>query len=217
MNILARAFVAAGAAFFLIGAQEKAPLPKADAEGWISLFNGKDLTGWEGNPEVWKVEDGQILGKAPTVKGNTFLIYAHPFSDFTLEIDLKLVKIGKFPNSGIQYRSKVVDAKNWVVGGYQADIGDGWWGALYEERGRGVLKKPAADFPKTIKDGDWNHFVVTAKGTKLTQAVNGVTAIEFDDTDEAKRKSEGILALQYHAPGENFEIRAKNIRIKILK
>ncbi len=216
MTSVARA-LALAAAGLAVGAQEKPPLPKPDPQGWISLFNGKDLAGWEGNPNIWRVEDGQILGKAPSVKGNTFLIYAHPFADFILEADVKLVKIGKFPNSGIQYRSRVIDPKNWVVGGYQADIGDGWWGALYEERGRGVLKKPPAGFAKNIKDGDWNHFVITAKGTKLTQSINGVVSVEFDDADEAKRSMQGIVALQYHAPGDNFEIRAKNIRIKILK
>ena len=67
-------------------------LPKPDADGWISLFNGKDLTGWEGNPAIWRVVDGYISGKIEKVGGNTFLIYNHSFSDFVLEAKWILVK-----------------------------------------------------------------------------------------------------------------------------
>lgn len=188
-------------------------LPKADADGWIALFNGKDLTGWEGDKTIWRVVDGYIQGKVDKIGYNTFLVYGHPFSDFVLEAKFILPKGG---NSGIQYRSKVTDPAKWVVGGYQADIGAGYWGILYEERGRGILVKPNPEVQKTIKFDDWNTFVVTANGSKLKQEVNGVVTVDFDDTDEKKRAAEGILALQYHAPG-NFEIRFKDIRIKLLK
>ncbi len=194
-------------------AQDKPPLPAPDADGWISLFNGKDLTGWSGDPSIWRVVDGYIQGKVDKIGYNTFLVYAHPFSDFVLEAKFILPKGG---NSGIQYRSKVTDPAKWVVGGYQADIGGGYWGILYEERGRGILVKPIKEVEKTIKFDDWNTFQITAEGSKLKQVVNGMTTVELDDADEKKRSLEGILALQYHAPG-NFEIRFKDIRIKPLK
>jgi hypothetical protein len=191
----------------------KVELPAPDADGWISLFNGKDLTGWEGNKDIWRVVDGYIQGKIDKIGYNTFLVYGVPFSDFVLEAKFILPKGG---NSGIQYRSKVMDPAKFVVGGYQADIGGGYWGILYEERGRGILVKPVKDVEKTIKFDDWNTFVVTANGSKVKHEVNGVVSVDFDDTDEKKRPTEGILALQYHAPG-NFEIRFKDIRIKPTK
>ncbi|HEX7899071.1 MAG TPA: DUF1080 domain-containing protein [Planctomycetota bacterium] len=194
-------------------AQEKAPLPAPDADGWISLFNGKDLTGWQGDPTIWRVVDGYIQGKVDKIGYNTFLVHDHAFSNFVLEAKFILPKGG---NSGIQYRSKVTDPAKWVVGGYQADIGGGYWGILYEERGRGILVKPVAEVVPTIKMDEWNTFVITADGSKLKQVVNGVTTVDWDDTDEKKRAAEGVLALQYHAPG-NFEIKFKDIRIKPIK
>ena len=199
----------------LAGAQDKpkVELPKADADGWISLFNGKDLTGWEGDMNIWRVVDGVLQGRIDKIGYNTFLVYGHPFSDFVLEAKFILPKGG---NSGIQYRSKVMDAAKFVVGGYQADIGAGYWGILYEERGRGILVKPVKEVEKTIKFDDWNSYVITANGSKVKHEVNGVVTVDFDDTDEKKRSADGILALQYHAPG-NFEIKYKDIRIKPIK
>ena len=115
-------------------------LPKADKDGWIPLFNGKDLTGWDGNPEVWRVKDGIISGSIDRLNGgNTFLVFQHEFTDFILEAEFYLVD-GR-GNSGIQYRSKQSERgdNKWVVKGYQADMAGGWWGKLYEEGGRGGL------------------------------------------------------------------------------
>src|SRR5262245_43378700 len=198
--------------------QDKAPLPAPDAEGWITLFNGKDLTGWDGDPKAWKVENGYISGKAEKVNGNTFLICPHKFDDFVLEAKWMLIKAGKFPNSGIQYRSEIRDAKNWRIAGYQADIGDGYHGALYEEGGkRGLIIKPKKEAVATVKADDWNQYQITAQGTKVKHVLNGVEVGEFDDQDEKAKRLEGVIALQYHAPGENFEIRFKDIRIKPTK
>jgi hypothetical protein len=192
--------------------QDKAPLPAPDADGWITLFNGKDLTGWSGDTSIWRVKEGYIQGQIDKVGYNTFLVCDHPFSDFVLEAKFILPKGG---NSGIQYRSVVSDPKKWVVGGYQADIGAGWFGALYEERGRGVLIKADPEAAKTVKADDWNQYVIEAQGSKLKQTVNGKVTGELDDTNP-KARADGVLALQYHAPG-GFEIRFKDIRIKPLK
>src|SRR5687768_14055279 len=107
------------------------------------LFNGKDLTGWIGNPAFWSVKDGAITGettKENPTKGNTFLIYTNAnVDDFELRLSYKIVG----GNSGIQYRSKVINSNNWVVGGYQGDFeaGKTYSGILYEEQGRGILAK----------------------------------------------------------------------------
>ena len=192
-------------------------LPKPDKDGWITLFNGKDLAGWDGNPDIWRVKDGYISGHVARLQGgNTFLIYKHPFANFELEAEWILVD-GK-GNSGIQVRSKqsANGANKWVVSGYQADIGNGWYGKLYEEKGRGLLAGKYKNKPTIKKDNGWNKYRITANGPKLTQELNGVVAIEFDDKDAKKAAKEGIIGLQYHSPG-GFEVRFRNIRIKPLK
>jgi len=201
-----------------LSAQEDPKLPKPDAGGWMTLFNGKDLSGWDGDPEVWRVKDGYISGEIEKLEGgNTFLVFKKPFSDFVLEAEFVLV--GRKGNSGIQYRSKQSegDANKWVVKGYQADLGNGLWGKLYEEGGRGVLAFDYKDkAPKIKEDDGWNTYRITAVGSKVTQEINGTVAIALDDQDEKKAAKEGIIALQYHSPG-GFEVRFKNIRIKLLE
>ena len=107
-----------------------------------NLFNGKDLTGWTGNPEFWKVENGIIVGETTNQKktpGNTFLIWeGGNLGDF--ELTLK-ARVKGNNNSGIQYRSKVLNEKTWSVGGYQMDMhpAPNYLGMMYEERGRGII------------------------------------------------------------------------------
>ncbi len=191
----------------------KADLPKAGADGWIPLFNGKDFSGWYGDPKVWRIKEGYISGQTEKQGYNTFLIFNHPFSDFVLEA--KFILVGRKGNSGIQIRSKVIDPAKWIVGGYQPDIGEGWFGSLYEERGRGVLVKAGKEVGRTVKDDDWNQAVITARGPKIRMELNGGTTFDYEEKDEKKGAREGIIALQYHKPG-SFEIRFKDVRIKLL-
>ena len=118
--------------------------------GFKDIFNGKDLAGWEGLTTFWSVKDGVITGQttaANPTKGNTFLVYrgGEP-ANFELRAQFRLTgqNTAKFGNSGIQYRSKVVDAAGFVVAGYQADIdlSGRYAGMLYEEKGRGILMGP---------------------------------------------------------------------------
>ena len=158
-------------------------------------------------------------------------------ADFELRCSFKLVPgdAQGFANSGIQYRSKVVDPANWVVGGYQADMeaGKTYTGILYEERFRGIMAErgqkvvwdnddkkqvvgsvgDAAAIEASIKKGDWNEYVIIAKGNHLQQFVNGKQTIDVTDECEAKRAMSGILALQLHA-GPPMMAQFKNIRIK---
>ncbi|HVY68300.1 MAG TPA: DUF1080 domain-containing protein, partial [Verrucomicrobiae bacterium] len=120
------------------------PAP-ADEAGYRNLFNGTDLTGWDGDPRHWSVKDGVIVGQTTSenpLTENTFLIWRDgQVRDFQLRLRFKITANNDdgFANSGIQYRSK--DLGNWVVGGYQADMeaGKSYTGILYEERGRGIL------------------------------------------------------------------------------
>jgi hypothetical protein len=191
----------------------------AAAKDAKELFNGKDLAGWEGDARVWSVENGAIVGHTKDVplKNNTFLIWKDgKVGDFKLTLEFKL----EGGNSGIQYRSKVIDPKEWIVGGYQADMdGDNQYtGILYEERGRGILAKrgerltidrdgkkdtvqfgDAAELAKSIHKDDWNTYVVEAAGSTLKHTINGKLMSETIDRDAEHRATSGILALQVHA------------------
>lgn len=216
---------------------------RASERGFHSIFNGKDLSGWDGNRKLWSVRDGAITGQTTVenpAKGNTFLVWTNgTVADFELRCSFKLVPGDQhgFANSGVQYRSKILDPANWVVGGYQADMeaGPNYTGILYEERFRGIMalrgekvvwtaddKKQvvgsvgtAADIEGSLKKGDWNDYVIIAKGNHLQQFVNGKPTIDVVDDCEAKRAMSGVLALQIHA-GPPMLVQFKDLRLKTL-
>lgn len=210
--------------------------------GFKSLFNGKDLTGWDGNPKLWSVKDGAITGETTETRitHNTFLIWTNgTVGDFELRCSFRLVPgdAKGFANSGVQYRSQVVDPAGWVVHGYQADMeaGPNYTGILYEEGIRGILatrgekvmwdkdcKKQvtgsvgdAKAIEASIKKGEWNDYVILAKGNHLQQFVNGQMTVDVTDECESKRAANGILALQLHA-GPPMLVQFKDIRLKKL-
>jgi hypothetical protein len=230
---LSRAMAAGVVAAGLGGAK----LVAAEAEsGFVSMFDGKSLDGWAGNPEFWSVQDGAITGQTtaekPT-KGNTFLIWrgGQP-GDFELRLKFRLADVGS-GNSGVQYRSQELDG--FVVGGYQADmdLGNSYTGILYEERGRGIIgargKKTeikadgkvevvgTLDDEKallaSLKRGDWNEYTIIAKGNALIQRINGFTSMELTDNQEAKRRLDGVIAFQLHA-GPPMLVQFRDIRIR---
>jgi len=121
----------------------------AAESGFKSIFNGKDLSGWEGLDEFWSVRDGAITGvttKEHQPAANTFLVWKGELKNFELRAKFRLTGQNEkgWGNSGVQYRSKVIDPATFIVGGYQADIDTTgqYAGMLYEERGRGILMKP---------------------------------------------------------------------------
>ena len=211
-------------------------------EGFKSLFNGKDLGGWQGSAEIWSVKDGAITGvtKAePKLTHNTFLVYTNgDLADFELRLSYRIVN----GNSGIQYRSKVLRQGQFgpIVGGYQADFeaGKRYSGILYEEQGRGILAqrgqktvvRAEGDKPKievvgsvgdsdaiqaAIKNEEWNDYVVIARGNHLQHFINGKLTVDVTDEDAANAAKSGVLALQVHV-GPPMTVQFKNIRIKTL-
>ena len=102
-------------------------------DGFVPIFNGKDLAGWQGDATLWIVEDGVLIGRSPGIKHNDFLATTKEYGDFILRFDIRLID-GK-GNSGVQLRSKRVPNSH-EVSGYQADVGQGWWGTLYDEARR---------------------------------------------------------------------------------
>jgi uncharacterized protein (TIGR03067 family) len=217
------------------------PAAAATEPGFTPIFNGKDLTGWDGNPALWSVKDGAIVGQTSEqnpIKNNTFLIWTkgNP-GDFELRCSFKIEPLNDkgFANSGIQYRSKVLDPKGWVVGGYQADMeaGKTYTGILYEEKMRGILatrgekvvldkdcKKQVTgslgssdEIQAAIKQGDWNDYVIIAQGNHLQQFINGKQTVDVTDDCESKRAMSGVLALQLHA-GQPMKVQFRDLRLK---
>ena len=160
------------------------------------LFNGKDLTGWEGNPDLWSVQDGVITGKTTAEKpatGNTFLIWkGGDVADFELTFNYKM-KPGDakgFVNSGLQFRSKIVDPMNFVVSGYQADLeyGTTYSGILYEEKGRGILaqrgQKTAIKEVEVEKDGNKKKEMKIAVTGELGKSADIQAEIKNEDWND---------------------------------
>ena len=184
----------------------------SDEPGFRPLFNGKDLAGWDGDLKLWKAVDNTIVGDSAGIQHNQFLVSKEEFSDFELKLEFRL-KDG-VGNSGVQFRTKRIPNST-EVSGYQADIGENYWGCLYDESRRNkILVKAPGDFEKSLKKGDWNEYTIQAKGDHIVLKVNGVTTVDYKEPDaEIARK--GIIALQVHSGGP-LKVEFRNIRIKSL-
>ncbi|MDB5353388.1 MAG: hypothetical protein JWN86_4635 [Planctomycetota bacterium] len=178
----------------------------ATPETASTFFNGRDLTGWQGDPKLWTVENGEIVGKTAGLKRNEFLRSDLAATDFKLTVRVKLLK--NEGNSGIQFRS--VALPDGEMKGDQADVGAGWWGKLYEENGRGLLWKESGE--AHVKPGEWNTYEVVAAGSKITTKINGKLCVDLDDPSGARR---GIFAFQLHSGGPT-EVRFKDIKLELL-
>jgi hypothetical protein len=198
----------------LSGVLSDGSLQAAEENGFVPLFNGRDLTGWEGDKELWIVEDGMLIGRSPGIEHNDFLATTKTYGDFILRFQVRLVD-GK-GNSGVQFRSQRVPPPSHEVSGYQADIAQGWWGKLYDEsRRRRVLAGPEPDVIKRVlKPAGWNDYEIRAVGDKITLSLNGVVTVDYTE-QEAGIARQGILATQVHSGGP-MEVQFKNIRIKEL-
>jgi 3-keto-disaccharide hydrolase len=215
--------------------------PAEKKAGFVSIFNGSNLTGWDGDSRFWSVKDGAIRGqttKENPTRGNTFCIWRDGnLKNFVLKIKFRI----RNGNSGIQYRSQ--DLSNWQVSGYQAEVENkqGKVGFLYHEHGRGWMvnvgdimvverdKKDKvqknvvgkiADVNELIKAGyyknkDWNEYIITCRGNHIIHMLNGFQTIEMIDNDPKDRIMEGILALQIHA-GPPMLVEFKDIRVRHL-
>ena len=189
------------------------PCVNAAEDGFEPLFNGKDLTGWDGDPFLWKVEDGMVVGRSPGIGYNDFLTTAEEYSDFVLRFQIQLVdNIG---NSGVQIRSRRVSGSMEMIG-YQVDVGPSWWGSLYDEsRRRVTLAAPSeATIKKALKPTDWNDYEVEATGRHIVLKLNGVVTVDYTEEDESIEQT-GLIGLQVHS-GPPLEARFRNIRIKQL-
>jgi hypothetical protein len=186
--------------------------PAALEEGFVALFDGKSLAGWEGDEELWEAEEGMIVGDSPGIKRNEFLATKKSYGDFELRLEFRLRK-GE-GNSGVQFRSQRVKDSS-EVSGYQADIGEKYWGCLYDESRRNkVLVQAPAELEKSLHKDDWNSYIIRAVGSHIQLTLNGVKTVDYREEDEAVAR-EGIVALQVHAGGP-LRVEFRKLRIREL-
>ncbi len=200
----------------------------------LKLFNGKNLDGWKGDPKVWSVRDGAIVGSSVdhTIEANTFLVWqgGKP-RDFILTYKARLEGDN---NSGVQYRSKLADPKTWKVIGYQADMhskpeyaamlyGEGTGRGIIAERGtkatletepsKSSVDKSAFEV-KVLDLSQWHTYEIIAKGNRLIHKLDGKITVDVTDNHDKALQS-GIIALQVHA-GQPMTVYFKDIWLEEL-
>jgi len=181
------------------------------SQSHISLFNGKDLSGWKiHGDEKWYVKDGKIICESGPKKEYGYLSTIDHYDDFELSLEFKQDADG---NSGVFFRSTLEGTK---ITGWQAEVAPpgSHTGGIYESYGRGWLIKPDPEKDKALKMGDWNSLKLKVIGSKVTTYLNGVEMIELED--EKIGQGKGSIALQIH-DGGGIKVSWKNIKIKVLK
>jgi putative heme-binding domain-containing protein len=176
----------------------------ATPENTTSFFNGADLSGWSATDGLWSVDQGELVGRTEGLKRNEWIVSDLAVENFHLTVEVKLT--GNVGNSGIQFRSKAHDG---VVSGYQADVGKGWWGKLYEEHGRALLWDKSGE--SHVKPDDWNTYDVIAEGHHIRTLINGQPCVDLEDPSGATR---GVIAFQLHSGGKT-EVRFRNMKLVV--
>ncbi|WP_435016546.1 family 16 glycoside hydrolase [Tundrisphaera sp. TA3] len=175
------------------------------------LFNGKNLDGWDGDMALWSAQDGKIVGTSPGIKHNTFLATAASYGDFYLRLSFRLTE-GK-GNSGVQFRSVRVDGGE--MSGYQADIGEGYWGTLYDESRRNkALVQASPKALAALHKNDWNHYEIRAVGNEIRMTLNGVMSVDYKEEDPGIAR-DGRVGLQIHSGGP-MKVEFKDLYIQPL-
>jgi hypothetical protein len=168
--------------------------------GPVSLFDGKTFNGWEGNFALFRIEGGAIVAGtlAAKIERNEFLCTTREFKDFELRLRVKLLG-DDTANAGVQFRTARIPNHH-EVSGFQADMGAGWWGALYDEsRRKKVLKGPDQTKMKdVIRDGEWNDYLIRADGPRVQLSINGFQTVDYVETDPTVAES-GVICVQIHA------------------
>jgi putative heme-binding domain-containing protein len=206
---------------------------QSDKDGFRSIFNGRDLTGWDGNPELWTVAEGCITGKTTgpeQLTYNQFLIWRDG-SVKNFELHAKIKVTGN--NTGIQYRSKELpDVGKWSIGGYQCDVHPTAANnaMVYEERARGIITQNGQSVvidpkgarwlvanrePVKVDVAEWNDYTIIAQGNHLIHKLNGEVTIDLVDHDKKARATEGLLAFQIHR-GPAMQVQIKDVMFKEL-
>ncbi len=182
-----------------------------------SLFDGRTLDGWEGDLKVWRVRDGVIIGGS--LEGNPqneFLATTKSYGDFMLRLEYKLVGTEGFINSGVQFRSVRMQNPANEMCGFQADLGAGHSGCLYDESRRNKFMARATDeqIKRLEKPGEWNLYEVRCAGAHIQILLNGERTVDYIEADPTIPRS-GLIGLQIHG-GNKAEVSFRNITLEKL-
>lgn len=181
----------------------------------IRLFDGKSFKGWNGNLQSFRLEDGAMVGGTmkDKIPRNEFLCTDQEYADFVLRVKFKLLGDPAQANAGIQFRSKRIPNNHEVIG-YQADMGQNYWGALYDEsRRKKVLAQPNLDeLKKVLKLNDWNEYEIRAEGNRIRLSINGFQTVDYTEAEEGIEPA-GCICVQIHA-GPASEAWYKDITIE---
>ena len=172
----------------------------------VALFDGRSFAGWEGDIKgTWRIQDGAIVGGSQTaqVPRNEFLTTTRSFGDFVLRVRFRLVGTEGFINGGVQFRSRRLEKPAHEMTGYQADLGDKYWGSLYDEsrRNKTLVAPDGKLIDEILKRGDWNDYEIRAEGPRIRLSINGRQTIDYTETDPAIPR-EGLIGLQIHGGGK---------------
>ena len=184
----------------------------------VPLFDGKSFDGWEGDTKkTWRIENGEIVGGslAEKVPNNEFLATQKSYANFDLRLKFKLSTTPK-SNAGVQIRSeRITDPAHEMIG-YQADLGEKYYGALYDEsRRKKILAAPAAEvLEKALKPGEWNEYRIRAEGRRIQLWINGTLTVDYTEADESIVQK-GRIALQIHG-GPPAQVQYKDVVIEEL-
>jgi len=189
------------------------------ADRGVLLFNGHSFDGWEGDTnKTWRIEEGALVGGSleTSIPRNEFLCTTRPYTNFVLRLRFRLIGTEGFINAGVQIRSqRVSDPPNEMIG-YQADLGEGWYGALYDEsRRKKVLVAPdPAAVQRALKLNDWNEYLIRCEGRRIQTWINGIAMIDFEEEDRSLPQF-GLIGLQIHG-GAKAEVSYKDITVRDL-
>jgi len=184
------------------------------------IFDGKSLAGWEGNPKLWRVEEGALTGGSyvETVKQNEFLATTRDYTNFIVRLKIKLTGTNGFINSGFQIRSQRVP-NNSEMAGYQCDFGEpNWYGCIYDESRRNKLMASSdmKALRPVLKVNDWNDYVIRADGARVTTWINGVMGVDYVEQETGLPNFDwGKLGIQVHGGGKAV-VQVKDISVEEL-
>jgi len=186
----------------------------------ISLFDGKTFSGWEGDTlTTWSIKNGTIVGGSlnEMVPHNDFLCTKNSYTNFILQLKIKLTGHEGFVNSGIQFRSKRLKEPVHEMTGYQADWGENYWASLYDEsrRNKTLMAPDSLKVLQWIKVGDWNDYQIKAENSRIRLYINGHLTVDYTEEDTTIPKS-GKIGFQIHGGGKAL-VAFKDIFIEELK
>jgi hypothetical protein len=184
----------------------------------VALFDGKSFEGWEGNLDYFRIEDGAIVAGSLNRRTprNEFLSTKKAYGDFELRLKVKLLGDPASANAGIQIRSRRVPNSS-EMSGYQADMGQQYWGCLYDEsrRNRVLVQADGAGVRKALKLGDWNEYVIRCVGPHIQLWLNGYQTVDYTEPDKSIAQT-GLIGVQIHA-GPPAEAWYKDITIRTIE